>query len=150
MISCRKIWKICGRPTEKENEGIVRGNAANSNIAMHKVRCSIQAGIVASMIPGSLSCFKILFSPVPCRTCGTDIFRLCEALILTPRTLFSSQKFIAAVVQRFQIINPDSDSAHQRSKGLEERDPNHHSSNRALDILEDLPEQAHRGRANRP
>ena len=23
MISCRKIWKICGRPTEKENEGVV-------------------------------------------------------------------------------------------------------------------------------
>ena len=23
MISCRKIWKICGRPTKKENEGLV-------------------------------------------------------------------------------------------------------------------------------
>ena len=112
MISCRKIWKICGRSTAKENKDVVRGNAANLNVAMHKVRCSIQAGIVASMIPGSLSCFKILFSPVPCRTCGTDIFRLCEALILTPRTLFSSQKFIVAVVQQFQIINPNSDDAH--------------------------------------
>ena len=79
---------------------------------MHKVRCSIQVGIVASTIPGSLSCFKILFLPVPCRTCGTDIFRLCEALILPPGTLYSSQKFIAAVVQRFQNINPDSDGAH--------------------------------------
>ena len=112
MISCRKIWKICGRPTEKENEGVVRGNGANFNIAMHKVRCSIQAGIVASMIPGSLSCFKILFLPVPCRTCRFVIFRFCEALILKPGTLYSSQKFIAAVVQRFQNINPDSDGAH--------------------------------------
>ena len=23
MISCRKIWKICGRPIEKENKGLV-------------------------------------------------------------------------------------------------------------------------------
>ena len=84
VISCRKIWKICGRLMEKENEGVVRGNAANFNVALHKVRCSIQAGIVASTILGSLSCFKILFLPLPCRTCGTDIFRLCEALILTP------------------------------------------------------------------
>ena len=61
MISSRKIWKICGRPTEKENEGVVRGNGAIFNVAMHKVRCSIQAGIVASTIPGSLSCLKILF-----------------------------------------------------------------------------------------
>ena len=68
------------------------------------------------MIPGSLSCFKILFLPVPCRTCGIDIFRLCEALILTPGTLYSSQKFIAAVVQRFQNINLDSDGVH--IKGL--------------------------------
>ena len=90
MISCRKIWKICGRPTEKENEGLVRGNAANFNVAMHKVRCSIQAGIVASTIPGSLSCFKILFLPVPCRTCRSVIFRFCEALILKPGTLYSS------------------------------------------------------------
>ena len=111
MISCRKIWKICGRPTEKENEGVVQGNAANLNVAMHKVRCSIQAGIVASTILGSLS-LKHLFLPVPCRTCGTDIFRLCEALILTLGTLYSSQKFIAAIVQRFQNINPDSDGAH--------------------------------------
>ena len=112
MISYRKIWKICGRPTEKENEGVVRGNAENFNVAMHKVRCSIQAGIVASTIPGSLSCFKILYLPVPCRTCKTVIFRLCEALILTPGTLYFSQKFIVAVVQRFQNINPDSDGAH--------------------------------------
>ena len=61
MISCRKIWKICGCPTKKENEGVVRGNGANFNVAMHKVRCNIQAGIVASTIPGSLSCFKIMF-----------------------------------------------------------------------------------------
>ena len=112
MISCRKIWKICGRPTEKENEGLVRGNTANFNVAMHKVRCSIQAGIVASTIPSSLSCFKILILPVPCRTCRTVIFRLCEALILKPGTLYFSQKFIAAVVQWFQNINPDSDGAH--------------------------------------
>ena len=112
MISCRKIWKICGRPTKKENEGVVRSNVANFNIAMHKVRCSIQAGIVTLMILGSLSCFKIMFLPVPCRTCGTDIFRLCEALILTSGTLYSSQKFIAAVVQRFQNINTNSTSAH--------------------------------------
>ena len=75
MISCRKIWKICGRPTKKENEGVVRGNRANFNIAMHKVRCSIQAGIVTLTIPGSLSCFMILFLPVPSRTCRTVIFR---------------------------------------------------------------------------
>ena len=112
MISCRKIWKICGRPTEKENEGVIRGNAANLTVAMHKVRCNIHAGIVASTIPGSLSCFGILFLPVSCRTCGTDIFRLCEALILKSGTLYSSQKFIAAIVQRFQNINPDSDGAH--------------------------------------
>ena len=112
MISCRKIWKICGRPTEKENEGVVQGNEANFNVAMHKVRCSIQAGIVASTIPGSLSGFKILYLPVPCRTCRSIIFRFCEALILKPGTLYSSQKFIAAVVQRFQIINPNSDDAH--------------------------------------
>ena len=61
MISCRKIWKICGRPSEKENEGVVRCNGAIFNDAMHKVRCSIQASIVASTIPGSLSCLKILF-----------------------------------------------------------------------------------------
>ena len=90
MISCRKIWKICGRPTEKENEGLVRGNAANFNVAMHKVRCSIQAGIVASTIPGSLSCFGILFLPVSCTICRTVIFHLCEALILTPCTLYFS------------------------------------------------------------
>ena len=35
-----------------------------------------------------------------------------EALILTPGALFFSQKFIAAVVQRFQNINLDSDGAH--------------------------------------
>ena len=116
MISCRKIWKICGHPSEKENKGVVRGNGANFNVVMHKVRCSIQAGIIASTIPGSLSCLKILYLPVPCRTCRTVIFRLCEALILKPGTLYSSQKFIAAVVQRFQNINPDSDSAH--IKGL--------------------------------
>ena len=68
MISCRKIWKICGRPTEKENVDVVRGNGANFNVAMHKVRCSIQAGIVALTIPGSLSGFKILYLSVPCRT----------------------------------------------------------------------------------
>ena len=73
MISCRKIWKICGRPTEKENEGVVRCNGAIFNVAMHKVRCSIQAGIVASTIPGSLSCLKILFLCVPCSTSRTDI-----------------------------------------------------------------------------
>ena len=101
MISYKKIWKICGRPTEKENEGVVRGNEANFNVAMHKVRCSIQADIVASTIPGSLSCFKILILPVPCRTSRTVIFRLCKALILTPGTLYFSQKFIAAVVQWF-------------------------------------------------
>ena len=84
MISCRKIWKICGRPTEKENEGVVRGNATNFNVAMHKVRCSIQAGIVASTIPGSLSCFEILFLPVPCTICRTVICHLCEAPILAP------------------------------------------------------------------
>ena len=112
MISCRKIWKICGRPTEKENEGLVRGNVANFNTAMHKVRCSIQVGIVASTIPGSLSCFGILFLLVPCTICRTVIFHLCEALILTPCTLYFLQKFIVAVVQRFQNINPDSDGAH--------------------------------------
>ena len=116
MISCRKIWKICGRLTEKENEDVVRGNAANFNVAMHKVRCSIQAGIVASTIPGSLSCFEILFLPVPCTICRTVICHLCEALILTPCTLYFSRKFIAAVVQRFQNINPDSNTAH--IKGL--------------------------------
>ena len=79
---------------------------------MHKVRCSIEAGIVASTIPGSLSCLKILYLPVPCRTYRTVIFRFCEALIVKPGTLYSSQKFIAAVVQRFQNINPDSDGAH--------------------------------------
>ena len=112
MISCRKIWKICGRPTKKENEGVVRGNGANFNIAMHKVRCSIQVGIVASTILGSLSCLKILYLPVPCRTCRTIICCFCEALILKPGTLYSSQKFIAAVVQQFQNINLDSDGAH--------------------------------------
>ena len=66
MISCRKIRKIYGRPSEKENEGVVRGNGANFNVAMHKVRCSIQAGIVALTIPDSLSCLKILYLPVPC------------------------------------------------------------------------------------
>ena len=50
--------------------------------------------------------------PVPCRTCRSVIFHLCEALILKRSTLYSSQKFIAAVVQRFQNINPDSDGAH--------------------------------------
>ena len=40
------------------------------------------------------------------------IFHLCEALILKPGTLYFSQKFIAAVVQRFQNINPDSDGAY--------------------------------------
>ena len=112
MISYRKIWKICSRPTEKENEGVVQGNGANFNVAVHKIRCSIQVGIVASTISGSLSYFKILFLPVPCRTCRTMIFCLCEALILTPGTLYFSQKFIAAVVQWFQNINPDSDGAH--------------------------------------
>ena len=112
MISCRKIWKICGRPTEKENEGVVRGNGAIYNVAMHKVRCSIQAGTVASTIPGSLSCLKILFLSKPCRTSRIVICRLCEALILTPGTLYFSQKFIAAVVQRFLNINPDLDGAH--------------------------------------
>ena len=58
---------------------------------MHKVRCSIQAGFVALTIPGSLSCFKILYLPLPCRTCRTVIFRFCEALILKPGTLYSSQ-----------------------------------------------------------
>ena len=116
MISCRKIWKICSRPTEKENEGVVRCNGAIFNVAMHKVRCSIQAGIVASTILGSLSCLKILFLSVPCRTCRTVICRLCEALILTLGTLYFSQKFIAAVVQRFENINLDSDGAH--IKGL--------------------------------
>ena len=112
MISCRKIWKICGRPIEKENEGVVRGNKANFNVAMHKVRCNIQASIIASTIPGSLNGFKILYLPMPCRTYRTVIFRFREALILKPGTLYSSQKFIAAVVQRFQNINPDSDGAH--------------------------------------
>ena len=79
---------------------------------MHKVRCSIQARIIASTISGSLSCFGILFLPVPCTIYRTVIFHLCEALILTPCTLYFSQKFIAAVVQRFQNINLDSDSAH--------------------------------------
>ena len=111
MISCRKIWKICGHPTEKENEGVVRGNGANFNVAMYKVRYSIEACIVTSTIPGSLSCLKILYLPVPCRTYRTVIFRVCEALILKPGTLYS-QKFNAAVVQRFQNINPDSDGAH--------------------------------------
>ena len=91
---------------------MVRCNRAIFNVAMHKVRCSIQAGIVASTIPGSLSCFKILYLPVPCKTCRTIICRFCEALILKPSTLYSSQKFIAAVVQRFQNINPNSDGAH--------------------------------------
>ena len=68
MISCRKIWKICGRPTEKENKGVVRRNGAIFNVPMYKVRSSIQAGIVASTIPGSLSCLKILYLPVPRRT----------------------------------------------------------------------------------
>ena len=90
IINYRKIWTMCGRPTEKENEGVVRGNGANFNVAMHKVRCSIQVGIVASTIPSSLSCFKILFLPVPCRTCKTVIFRFCEALILKPGILYSS------------------------------------------------------------
>ena len=112
MISCRKIWKICGSPTEKDNEGVVRGNGAIFNVAMHKVRCSIQAGIVASTIPGSLRCTKILFLSVPCCNSRTVICRLFEALILMPGTLYFSQKFIAAVVQQFQNINPDSDSVH--------------------------------------
>ena len=112
MISCKKIWKICGRSTEKENEGVVRGNGAILNVAMHKIRCSIQAGIVASKIPCSLSCLKILFLLVPSRTSRTVICRLCEALILMPGTLYFSQKFITTVIQRFQNINPDSDGAH--------------------------------------
>ena len=112
IISCRKIWTMYGHPIQKENEVVVRGNGANFNIAMHKDRCSIEAGIVASTIPGSLSCFKILFLPMPCRTYRTVIFRFCEALILKPDILYSSQKFIAAVVQRFQNINPDTDGAH--------------------------------------
>ena len=41
MINYRKIWKICGCPTEKENEGVIRCNGAIFNVAMHKVRCSI-------------------------------------------------------------------------------------------------------------
>ena len=49
---------------------------------------------------------------MPCSTSRTVICRLCEALILTPGTLYFSQKFIAAVVQRFQNINPDLDGAH--------------------------------------
>ena len=49
---------------------------------------------------------------MPCGTSRTVICRLCEALILTPGALYFSQKFIAAVVQRFQNINPDSDGAH--------------------------------------
>ena len=49
---------------------------------------------------------------MPCRTYRTVIFRFCEALILKPGILYSSQKFIAAIVQRFQNINPDTDSAH--------------------------------------
>ena len=68
MISCRKTWKICGRPTEKENEGVVRRNRAIFNVPMHKVRSSIQTGIVASTIPGLLSYLKILFLCVPCST----------------------------------------------------------------------------------
>ena len=112
MINCRKIWKICNRPTEKENEGVVRGNGANFNVAMHKVRCSIEPGIVASTKPDSLSCFKILFLSVPCGTSRTVICRLCEALILMPGALYFSQKFIAAFVQQFQNINPDSNGAH--------------------------------------
>ena len=79
---------------------------------MHKVRCSIQAGIVASTIPSSLSCLKMLFLSVPCGTSRTVICRLCEALILTPGTLYFSQIIIAAVIQRFQNINPDSNGAH--------------------------------------
>ena len=69
-------------------------------------------GIVASTIPDSLSCFEILFLPVPCTICRTVICHLCEALILAPSTVYFSKKFIAAVVQRFQNINPDSDGAH--------------------------------------
>ena len=87
MISCKKIWKICGYPTRKENKGVLRGNGVNFNVAMHKVRCNIQASIVASTILGSLSCLKILFLLVPCRTSITVICRFCEALILTPGTL---------------------------------------------------------------
>ena len=112
MISCRKIWKICGCSTEKKNKGVVRGNKAIFNVAMHKVKCSIQAGIVASTIPSSLSCLKIHFLSVPCRTSRTVICRLWKALILTPGALYFSQKFIAAVVQQFQNINPDLDGAH--------------------------------------
>ena len=37
---------------------------------------------------------------------------MCEALILTLGAFYFSQKFIAAVVQRFQNIDPDSDGAH--------------------------------------
>ena len=79
MISCRKIWKICGRPTEKENKGVVRCNGAIFNVPMHKVRSSIQAGIVASTIPGSLSCLKILFLCVPCSTLEL-LFNACVKL----------------------------------------------------------------------
>ena len=82
MISCRKIWKICSRPTKKENEGVVRSNGAIFNVAMHKVRCSTQAGIVASTIPHSLSCFEILILPRPYIICRTVNCHLCEALIL--------------------------------------------------------------------
>ena len=79
---------------------------------MHKVRCSIQARIVASTIPDSLNCLKIMFLSVLCRTSRIVICRLCEALILMPGAIYFSQKFIAAVVQWFQIIDPDSDGAH--------------------------------------
>ena len=54
----------------------------------------------------------MLFLSVRCGTSRTVICGLCEALILTPGTLYFSQKFIAAVIQRFQNINPDSDGAH--------------------------------------
>ena len=53
---------------------------------------------------------------MPCSTSRTVICRLSEALILTPGALYFSQKFIAAVVQRFHNINSDSDGAH--IKGL--------------------------------
>ena len=68
-----------------------------------------------------------------------------------PRALYFSQKFIAAIVQWFQNINPDSDGVHIKGpKDLKNEIQINHSSNRALDVLEDLLEQTHRGRANQP
>ena len=43
MISYKKIWKICGSPMEKVNEGFVRGNGAILNVAMHVAHLSLRS-----------------------------------------------------------------------------------------------------------